>query len=448
MKINFKRATAWGMTTTVLVGLLAAAVVGTAGIVGWEYSNSNQFCATMCHQVHPEETRSHARSDHARVNCVECHMGRLSTLHLMALKPTHLKELWGMIAGYERPLHAHALRPSRDNCEGCHYPLAEHHDSIALKKRYATDEESSETIYRLTLHTAVGVPRERAANGVHWHIENEVSFVTTDDQRREIPWVQIKRKDGSVSTYVDVTKPLSEAELAKHEKRRMECFDCHNQAGHPLQNPSRMVDESIAAGRIDRENVKSAKARSEAIIAEGAKIWGPYEEVKPKFAALAAASAPKGEMTVERRAAEKNFQAEMTRILSTTSFNRQELSWKSFPDHSGHLDSPGCFRCHNGKHIDQNGQAIRLQCTLCHALPEVTREQGKGSVPSTTMAGMTQPDSHFEPNFMHDHRVKFDQTCTMCHGKNLEFGRDGGNFCSNPACHGRKWPGVNLNAKQ
>jgi hypothetical protein len=34
----------------------------------------------------------------------------------------------------------------------------------------------------------------------------------------------------------------------------------------------------------------------------------------------------------------------------------------------------------------------------------------------------------------------------MCHGK-LEFGREGGNFCSNPACHGRTWPEVNLNVE-
>jgi hypothetical protein len=47
---------------------------------------------------------------------------------------------------------------------------------------------------------------------------------------------------------------------------------------------------------------------------------------------------------------------------------------------------------------------------------------------------------------MHDHRFKLDESCTMCHGK-LEFGREGGNFCSNPACHGRSWPAVNLNVE-
>jgi hypothetical protein len=47
---------------------------------------------------------------------------------------------------------------------------------------------------------------------------------------------------------------------------------------------------------------------------------------------------------------------------------------------------------------------------------------------------------------MHDHRTKVDDTCTMCHGK-IQWGADGGGFCSNPACHGRKWPEMNLDAK-
>jgi hypothetical protein len=47
---------------------------------------------------------------------------------------------------------------------------------------------------------------------------------------------------------------------------------------------------------------------------------------------------------------------------------------------------------------------------------------------------------------MREHRLNLDESCTMCHGK-LEFGREGGNFCSNPACHGRAWPEVNLNVE-
>jgi len=47
---------------------------------------------------------------------------------------------------------------------------------------------------------------------------------------------------------------------------------------------------------------------------------------------------------------------------------------------------------------------------------------------------------------MHDHRTKVDDSCKMCHGK-IEWGTEGGSFCSNPACHGRKWPEMNLNVQ-
>jgi hypothetical protein len=34
----------------------------------------------------------------------------------------------------------------------------------------------------------------------------------------------------------------------------------------------------------------------------------------------------------------------------------------------------------------------------------------------------------------------------MCHGP-INWGKDGGSFCSNPACHGRKWPSMDLNVE-
>ncbi len=446
MKGILKRATALGLVTTVVVGFIALAAIGAGGIVAWEYSNSDQFCATMCHSVHPEETRMHLVSSHSRVECVECHIGRISTLKMISLKPQHAKELWGMIVGYERPLYANTLLPVRENCEGCHWPSAEHHDSLAVKKRYATDADSSETTYRLTLHTGFGVIRDKQAKGIHWHIENDVSFIALDPQRRQIPWVQVKAKDGTTTTYVDAKSPVSAEELKKLKPRRMACYDCHNAVGHPFANPIDQVDEALALGKIDR-SLPSAKARAVALVDEALKLSGTPEQLAPKFDKLIADSVPKGDIKDDMREPEKKFAAEMKKILLQTSFTRDGLSWKSFPNHAAHKDFPGCFRCHDGKHLSDKGESIRLQCTLCHELPRVERENGEGSVASTVMAGLTPPDSHNEPNFMHDHRTRLDASCTMCHGKKLEFGREGGNFCSNPACHGRKWPEVTLSVK-
>jgi hypothetical protein len=442
MRFDLKRHGLIGAATLFVLGGLALALLAAGGIVAWEFSNSNQFCATMCHSVHPEETRAHGTAAHARVNCVECHMGRLSTLHMMALKPTHAKELWGMIVGYERPLTSSTLRPSRDHCEGCHWPSAEHHDSIAIKKRYDTDAKSSETTYRLVLHTGMGTIRDATAKGIHWHIENEVQFIATDPQRRNIPWVQVKGADGKLVTYVDAEAKLSDAELKKFEPRRMECYDCHNAVGHPLRNPADLVDEAIADGRIDR-SLPNAKKRAVALIEQATKLVGPHKEMGPKVEKLIAESAPKGEMKPEMQEKEKKFQAVMKQILVDSTFSHEGLSWASFPNHAGHKDTPGCFRCHDGKHVNEKGEAIRLQCTLCHNLPQVDREGKRLTVASTVSAGLTPPPTHEEPNFMHDHRTKLDDTCTMCHGK-IEWGADGGSFCSNPACHGRKWPEMTL----
>lgn len=441
----FGRKTMMGAIGTLVAVGIGLAVLAAVGIVGWEYSNSDAFCANVCHQVHPEESIIHKQSVHARVQCVECHMGRLSTLHLMALKPTHVNELWGMIVGYERPLGSHTLRPSSDNCEACHWPSAEHHDSVALRKRYAMDEASSEQTTRLTLHTAMDVLREKEARGIHWHIENEVLFKTPTAQAREIPWVQVKGKDGNVSTYVDPTSKVAADQLAKLEPRRIECYDCHNQIGHPFKSPSRAVDDAIAAGRIDR-SLPNTKARAEALIAAAGNLSGPRKEREAKVDELITAWSAKAAGKPEHAAKEKQFAAEMRTILLDTSFDAKGITWKSFPSHTGHLEDPGCFRCHDGKHLNEKGESIRLQCTLCHDLPQVRLENGKGSVPSTVMAGLTPPASHNEANFMHDHRFKLDESCTMCHGK-LEFGREGGNFCANPACHGRSWPAVNLNVE-
>ena len=447
MKLSFGRKTMVGAIGTLVAVGIGAMVLAAAGIAGWEYTNSDQFCETMCHSVHPEEIDSHKTASHAQVRCVECHMGRNSTLKLIAMKPTHFKELWGMIAGYERPLHASGMRPAREACESCHNPQTEHHDSVAVNKRFGTDPKSSQTDYRITLHTTANAERELpwTVTGIHWHIANNVEFRSPDVQGREIPWVQVTKSDGTKVTYVDAESKLSKDDIAKLEPRRMECFNCHNAVGHPFPNPADKVDEAIAAGKIDRA-LPSAKARAVALIDAAADVSGPLQQRTAAIDKLIADNAAKFAVPDKLKDKDAQFRKVMRDILLTSSFEEKGVTWKSFPNHAQHRDTPGCFRCHDGKHMNEKGESIRLQCTLCHALPQVHLENGKGSVPSTVVAGVSPPDSHNEPNFMHEHRFKADDTCTMCHGK-LEWGKDGGNFCANPACHGRQWPDVNLNVE-
>jgi len=427
-----------GAAMTLVIGAIAVALLGVGGIVTWEYTNSNAFCINNCHKVHPEEPRAYAVYSHARVQCVECHMGRLPTLQLIGLKMGHYHELLGMFTGYQRPLAATTLRPARDSCEGCHWPSVNHDDKIRTKIHYEADPGNTEVRTRLVLHTGSGVAREKATRGIHWHVDQDLQYVTDDVQKRTIPWVRFTGKDGPANVYFDASSKVGRAEMIEKGKRKMDCTDCHNATGHPFRNPADRVDQAMTEGRIDA-SIPSIKARALAIIAKASPLHGPMEEQIPAFRRIIADAAPQGELAPARKAAEAQFAQAMLKILELTEFEAPYVNWNSFPNHVGHNDFPGCFRCHDGKHVDEKGAAIRMQCTLCHDIPQVWIAGKLVTVPSTVAPGLTPPESHEATRFMHDHGSLVDDTCTMCHGP-VKYGRDGGSFCANPACHGRKWP--------
>ena len=58
-------------------------------------------------------------------------------------------------------------------------------------------------------------------------------------------------------------------------------------------------------------------------------------------------------------------------IFDKTAFPFMNVNWESHTDNIGHKNFPGCFRCHDGKHLSEDNQAIRLECNICHSIPQV-----------------------------------------------------------------------------
>ena len=54
-------------------------IVSLASYRGVEYMDSVQFCGQVCHSVMKPEATAHADGPHARVTCVECHIGSGAT---------------------------------------------------------------------------------------------------------------------------------------------------------------------------------------------------------------------------------------------------------------------------------------------------------------------------------------------------------------------------------
>jgi hypothetical protein len=64
----------------------------------------------------------------------------------------------------------------------------------------------------------------------------------------------------------------------------------------------------------------------------------------------------------------------VSRAISTTQalwaenvFPRMRVTWGAYPSHLGHVETPGCFRCHDENHLTPDGTAISQDCELCHA---------------------------------------------------------------------------------
>jgi hypothetical protein len=47
-------------------------------------------------------------------------------------------------------------------------------------------------------------------------------------------------------------------------------------------------------------------------------------------------------------------------------FPQMNVTWGTYPNHIGHMDAPGCFRCHDDLHKTKDGRVIKQDCTLCH----------------------------------------------------------------------------------
>jgi nitrate/TMAO reductase-like tetraheme cytochrome c subunit len=424
-----------------VVFLIGFIVLGLGTVQMWEYTNSVSFCSNTCHDVHPEEPAAFQDSYHARVKCTECHMGRVSVLKAVSLKASHARHLPAVLLGdYGRPLDSASMRPANETCERCHAPSSFHDDAARSIRRFSPDEGNTERRTYLLLRTGTGAQEASQGYGIHWHISNSVEYIATDDHKQEILWVRANLPDGRSVEYYDALNPLSPEEVDRAEKRRMDCVDCHNRIGHAYPSPDKLVDKALAEGRV-QPALPFAKKEMSALLSAGYanqhealaaadSLRTRYREAYPQVALAYAADIEQAVQLVKE-------------LVPRIVFEEPGVTWQSFSDNIGHKTSPGCFRCHDGKHVSQEGESIRLKCSLCHSIPKtVAASDGPPEMP---IAARQEPASHLETTFIGDHRFSADDSCVDCHGS-IEFGKDDTSFCANSACHGQAWPMVDLDA--
>ncbi len=235
------------------VGVFVVLVgVGLFSYEAYHYTDSDQFCSTVCHEVMAPEATAHADSPHANVHCVDCHIGPGASWFVRA-KLSGMRQVYAVLTDdFNRPIPTPVenLRPARETCEVCHWPERFHGSRLVAHPRFASDQENTAQTTALVLHVGgPDAPRAKAAaSGIHWHVDpgNLIRYRHLDAERQEIVEVVLTTDEGEVRYQLD-----ADADADAGEWRTMDCLDCHNRPTHIYHLPHRALDLAMAAGDVD-----------------------------------------------------------------------------------------------------------------------------------------------------------------------------------------------------
>ncbi len=342
------------------------------------YMDSAGFCSTTCHAMSPEYA-AYRRSPHLNIACVECHIGSGRRAYARA----KLNGIWQVASTilelYPRPIPTplENLRPAREICESCHWPSKFSGVQIRVFDHFAEDSANTQTTTILAL-TVGGGPVSKGVHGFHVAPDVVIEFEANQD-RQEVGWVKYTSPDGTV-------REFSRAPWTAHQKagaaaRTMDCLDCHTRPSHGFEMPARALDAALALGDIDASLPWVRKKGLEILQADYASSREAEQEIPQALHRYYRTQHP-DEYQSYKEKIEKSGRA-LAAIYGRNVFPAMGIGWGTYPDHSGHTDVSGCFRCHDNSLRDPNGNTIVGDCNACHRIlafresePDILKQLG------------------------------------------------------------------------
>ncbi len=367
-----------------LLTTLNVIILTFSAYMGAEYMESARFCGLTCHKVMAPEYGAYLDSPHSRVACTSCHIGPGASWAVKA-KIDGVRQVVAVVFGtYSRPIPSpvHTLRPARATCEQCHWPQKFAGDKLRIITKFAEDEKNtpSKTVLLLKL----GGRQAGGAVGIHGrHLDDKerITYLTTDGRREVIPTVNYLDDDGKTVVFASTEVKPTDAQKGKAETRTMDCIDCHNRPTHAYQLPDRAVNEAMAAGAISTDLPFIRKKAVEVLKVESPTREAAFERIGKDLTEFYKTKYP--DVYQSRRASVETAVREVQRIYGRNVFPEMRLTWGTHPNHIGHEDFLGCFRCHDGSHQAAGGRVISQECDACHQIlaqdetnPKVLAELG------------------------------------------------------------------------
>ena len=398
----------------------------------YHFTESLTFCGELCHEVMEPEAVSSQNSPHARVSCAGCHVGPGAGWYVKSKLAGSRQMLAVLLDSFPRPIPPaiQHLRPARETCEECHWPEKFYGSKLKTRTHFGFDAYNIPHDVSMLVRIGGGESAAKeGGTGIHWHMlsDKEVTFKATDPEQQVIPVVWEKHADGTVVEY----RAEGYEEDAEYdgkgshgdEERLVDCVVCHNRPTHIYRSPNLAMDKALFEEAIDVKLPYIKRLGVEVLIGEYASHEEAAEQIRDKLWAFYKKEYPGKEYEMGPSILEAT--EVIIGIYNNNFFPEMKVSWKEYPDNIGHWIYPGCFRCHDGKHVSEDGKTIRRDCEICHTMPE--------SSPSTHWSEAIPAGKAWDS--WHPWDLKYqhaEMNCSVCHDGGLPPARD----CA--TCHEQK----------
>lgn len=376
----------------------------------FNYTESVEFCGKLCHKVMEPEYVTYLHSPHARVACVECHVGEGAGWYVKS-KLSGLYQVYSVLFNkYPRPIPAPIkdLRPARETCERCHWPQKFYARKLRSQRSYLTDSLNTEWNISLLMKIGPNYSVMGLSEGIHWHINPDmrIEYIAAANDRENIPWVKFTNlKTGEVQIFNDTDNMINQKAIDTLEHRIMDCMDCHNRPSHSYKSAPEYVNNAMISGNIPKDLPFIKKVAMNV-------LKGPFTDkdssltyicdsitnfYKEKYPDIYKTMKPMIDKAI--RGIQEEFSANVFPFMRVTS--------SKYLNHIGHLESDGCFRCHSDRHKSDKGKVISKDCNWCHT---IIAEGPTGKVKYSTIDNVME--------FVHPIDIKDNWKtyfCTECH---------------------------------
>ena len=242
-------------------------IVLLAGYGSLHYMESPAFCGQTCHTpMHPQFTAwQDAPHSRGRLRAVPRRRRR------SRVRPIQTERHAAAVSRRDGRLRAPDSRRGRRFPSGArgvrHLPLVRqglrrHHPHQAGIRRRRAEYRNDARSCRCTWEARGANARAGAPSIGTPTRAMQVEYVFTDADRQTIPYVRVTDAQGQVREFT--AEGATPADIAKGQRRTMDCIDCHNVVAHRVApTAEQAVDRAIASGADQRRAaVRPARRRA------------------------------------------------------------------------------------------------------------------------------------------------------------------------------------------